>query len=101
MKKRTFYFILLLVVLLGGYFLALYLNNRSFKDENKQDILKLMDKLSKIEIDEEALKEQAKEIYGKVKDYVIKLEEQGVFEKIWDAIVTFFKSLFEIFKSVE
>lgn len=70
-------------------------------EENKQDILALMDKLSKIDIDEEALKEQAKEIYGKVKDYVIKLEEQGVFEKIWDAIVTFFKSIFEIFKSVE
>lgn len=70
-------------------------------EENKQDILALMDKLSKINIDEEALKEQAKEIYGKVKDYVIKLEEQGVFEKIWDAIVTFFKSIFEIFKSVE
>ena len=70
-------------------------------EENKQDILALMDKLSKIDIDEEALKEQAKEIYGKVKDYVIKLEEQGVFENIWDAIVTFFKSIFEIFKSVE
>ena len=70
-------------------------------EENKQDILALMDKLSKIDIDEEALKEQAKEIYGKVKAYVIKLEEQGVFEKIWDAIVTFFKSIFEIFKSVE
>ena len=43
-------------------------------EENKQDILALMDKLSKIDIDEEALKEQAKEIYGKVKDYVIKLK---------------------------
>ena len=70
-------------------------------DENKEDILNLMDKISQIDIDEEALKEQAKEIYGKVKDYVIKLEEQGVFEKIWDALVTFFKSIFEIFKNVE
>lgn len=59
MKKRVFYFIVLLVILLGGYFLASYLNDRSQKEENE----KYEDYTPQEEISEEQYRETIVNLY--------------------------------------
>lgn len=73
-------------------------------EEDRQLILDLMQKLSEVDIDFEALKEQAKDLYNRIKD--IDLSEYGIteesvkgfFAQIADFLSNFFaklKSLFE------
>ena len=73
--------------------------------ENKRDALvDMMEKVSKEDVDVDAIKEQAGEIYDKLKDAGIDLsnvDTKGLVEKIgdffagiFDAIVDFFKGLF-------
>lgn len=64
-------------------------------EEDRQAILQLMEKIGKLDLDIESLKEQAKNLYDKIEDLGLKLdinEEQvkGFFEKLID----FFKNLF-------
>ncbi len=58
--------------------------------ENRQKIMKLMKKIGTLDLDVNKLKQQAKDVYGKLSDLGISLEKQGFFEKL----KRFFLSLF-------
>lgn len=74
-------------------------------DEDIENLVDLMEKISKEDIDVDAIKEQAEEIYDKLKDAGIDLgnvdtdglldKVGNVFAKIFNAIVDFFKGLFD------
>ena len=64
-------------------------------DEDRQEIVDLMDKIKGLDIDVDSLKEQAKDLYDKIDDLGLKLvwnqeKVQGFFSKI----IEFFKNLF-------
>ena len=64
-------------------------------DEDRQEIVALMDKIKGLDIDVDSLKEQAKDLYDKIDDFGLKLDwnqekVQGFFSKI----IEFFKNLF-------
>ena len=64
-------------------------------DEDRQEIVALMDKIKGLDIDVDSLKEQAKDLYDKIDDLGLKLDwnqekVQGFFSKI----IEFFKNLF-------
>lgn len=64
-------------------------------DEDRQEIVALMDKVKGLDIDVDSLKEQAKDLYDKIDDLGLKLDwnqekVQGFFSKI----IEFFKNLF-------
>ena len=64
-------------------------------DEDRQEIVDLMDKIKGLDIDVDSLKEQAKDLYDKIDDLGLKLDwnqekVQGFFSKI----IEFFKNLF-------
>ena len=64
-------------------------------DEDRQEIVALMDKIMGLDIDVDSLKEQAKDLYDKIDDLGLKLDwnqekVQGFFSKI----IEFFKNLF-------
>lgn len=67
----------------------------SLSEEDRQAIIELMEKIDKLDLDIDSLKEQAKNLYDKIEDLGLKLdinEEQvkGFFQKLID----FFKNLF-------
>ena len=62
--------------------------------------MKLMEKIDGLNLDVETLKEQAKDLYGKIEDLGLKLdinkeEVEGFFQKIINAIKEFFAGLTE------
>lgn len=64
-------------------------------EEDRQAIVKLMEKIDNLNLDVDTLKEQAKDLYGKIEDLGLKLDinkeqVQGFFEKI----ISFIKELF-------
>ena len=64
-------------------------------EEDRQAIVKLMEKIENLDLDINSLKEQAKNLYDKIEDLGLKLdinqeEVKGFFEKI----IEFFKNLF-------
>lgn len=64
-------------------------------EEDRQVIVKLMEKIDNLNLDVDTLKEQAKDLYGKIEDLGLKLDinkeqVQGFFEKI----ISFIKELF-------
>ena len=64
-------------------------------DEDRQEIVALMDKIKGLDIDVDSLKEQAKDLFDKIDDLGLKLDwnqekVQGFFSKI----IEFFKNLF-------
>lgn len=64
-------------------------------EEDRQAIVKLMEKIDNLNLDVYTLKEQAKDLYGKIEDLGLKLDinkeqVQGFFEKI----ISFIKELF-------
>ena len=69
-------------------------------EEDRQAIVKLMEKIDGLNLDVETLKEQAKDLYGKIEDLGLKLdinkeEVEGFFQKIINAIKEFFAGLTE------
>lgn len=69
-------------------------------DETKQSILDLMDKVSDINIDTEAIKDQAENIYNNIKDYTQELESSGVFQTIVASVKNFLNAIIDFFKNL-
>lgn len=68
-------------------------------DEDIQKLTSLLEKISKLDIDVDALKEQAKKLYDKIKDLDIDTDGiwegiKGFFSGLWDSITGFFDGLF-------
>lgn len=63
-------------------------------DEDVQRITALMDKINDLDIDFNQVKDQLKDVTGKLKTVLTSEEAQGFFSKLWSAIMAFFKALF-------
>lgn len=69
----------------------------TLSDEEVQAVVTLMQKIATLDIDEDALKTQASELYNKLKDLGIDIQDEGFQEKVkavFEAIVDFFRGLF-------
>ena len=65
-------------------------------EEEKQTIISLMKKISELDLDIDSMKQQAKDLFNKLEDMGIDKEQaKNFFQKIIDAIVDFFKGLFD------
>ena len=65
-------------------------------EEEKQTIISLMKKISDLDLDIDSMKQQAKDLFNKLEDMGIDKEQaKNFFQKIIDAIVDFFKGLFD------
>jgi uncharacterized protein YpuA (DUF1002 family) len=67
-------------------------------DSQRTQISELMTKISALDIDKEALKSQAKELYNSLKDMGIDLEDAGVRAKLEDIFVSVIELLKSFFK---
>lgn len=71
--------------------------------EDVDQIVDLMEKISKVDIDVDAIKEQAGAIYDKLKDAGIDLgnvDTKGLFEKIGDVFANIFEAIVDFFKGL-
>ena len=74
--------------------------NIDLSDEQVQELIKLMNKISKLDLDVDALAKQAEELYEKLKGMGLDLdnidtEKVGNFiTRFFDSIVSFFSNLF-------
>ncbi|HCJ07879.1 MAG TPA: DUF1002 domain-containing protein [Lachnospiraceae bacterium] len=67
----------------------------SVTDEEKQTIISLMKKISKLDLNIDSMKEQAKDLFNKLEDMGIDKEQaKNFFQKIIDALQSFFNSIF-------
>lgn len=67
----------------------------SITDEEKQTIISLMKKISKLDLNIDSMKEQAKDLFNKLEDMGIDKEQaKNFFQKIIDALQSFFNSIF-------
>ncbi|MBR1866223.1 MAG: DUF1002 domain-containing protein [Lachnospiraceae bacterium] len=67
----------------------------SITEDEKQTIISLMKKISKLDLDVDSMKEQAKELFNKLEDMGIDKEQaKNFFQKIIEAIQRFFDGLF-------
>lgn len=72
--------------------------NVSLSNEEKQAITDLMQKIASLNIDKDALKTQAGELYNKLKDMGIDIQDKGFQDKMrtfFEAIVDFVRGLFQ------
>ena len=75
----------------------------TLSDGMKEKMVCLMQKISGLDLNLDHIKEQAKGVYGKLKDMGVDLDDASgmlskigdFFSKIWDALVNFFKGLFK------
>lgn len=75
----------------------------TLSDGMKEKMVSLMQKISGLDLNLDHIKEQAKDVYGKLKDMGVDLDDASgmlskigdFFSKIWDALVNFFKGLFK------
>lgn len=68
----------------------------SITEDEKSAIISLMQKISELDLDIDSMKEQAKDLFNKLEDMGIDKEQaKGFFQKIIDAIQSFFNDLFE------
>lgn len=73
------------------------------KSEDVDQIVDLMEKVSKVDIDVDAIKEQAGAIYDKLKDAGIdlgKVDTKGLFEKVGDVFANIFEAIVDFFKGL-
>lgn len=74
--------------------------NIDLTDAQTEKIVKLMQKIRKLDIDPEALEQQAKDVYDKLKDMGLDFDSVdvqgfwGIIKRFFDAILDFFLSLF-------
>ena len=67
----------------------------SVTEEEKQTIISLMKKISKLDLDIDSMKEQAKDLFNKLEDMGIDKEQaKNFFQKILEALQNFFNSIF-------
>lgn len=67
----------------------------SITDEEKQTIISLMKKISKLDLNIDSMKAQAKDLFNKLEDMGIDKEQaKNFFQKIIDALQSFFNSIF-------
>ena len=67
----------------------------SVTDEEKQTSISLLKKLSKLDLNIDSMKEQAKDLFNKLEDMGIDKEQaKNFFQKIIDALQSFFNSIF-------
>ncbi len=65
-------------------------------EEEKQTIISLMKKISKLDLDIDSMREQAKDMFNKLEDMGIDKEQaKNFFQKIWEALKNFFDGLFD------
>lgn len=65
-------------------------------EDEKKTIISLMKKISELDLDIDSMKQQAKDLFNKLEDMGIDKEQaKNFFQKIIDAIVDFFKGLFD------
>lgn len=67
-------------------------------DSQRNQISSLMTKISGLDLDKEALKSQAKELYNSLKDMGIDLDDAGIRAQIKDIFVSFIELLKSFFK---
>lgn len=72
--------------------------NITLSDSQRSQISSLMGKISGLNIDKEALKSQAKELYNSLKDMGIDLDDAGVRAQIKDIFVSFIELLKSFFQ---
>jgi len=70
----------------------------TLSDSQRSQISSLMTKISGLDIDKEALKSQAKELYNSLKDMGIDLDDAGVRAQIKDIFVSFIELLKSFFQ---
>lgn len=71
--------------------------------EDVDQIVDLMEKISKVDIDVDAIKEQAGAIYDKLKDAGVDLgnvDTKGLFEKVGDVFASIFEAIVGFFKGL-
>lgn len=75
--------------------------NLSLSDKQVEQVTGLMDKISKLDIDTDALKEQAGELYNRLKEFGSEVDTEGFmagignfFSNIFSAIAGFFSGIF-------
>lgn len=67
----------------------------SITDTEKESIISLMQKIGELDLDIDNMKEQAGELFDKLEEMGINKEStKNFFQKIWEAIKSFFDSLF-------
>lgn len=67
----------------------------SVTDSEKQSIISLMKKVSKLDLDVDSMREQATELFNKLEDMGIDKEQaKNFFQKIIDALTDFFSNIF-------
>lgn len=67
----------------------------SITDTEKESIISLMQKIGELDLDIDSMKEQAGELFDKLEEMGINKEStKNFFQKIWEAIKSFFDSLF-------
>ena len=67
----------------------------SIADTEKESIISLMQKIGELDLDIDSMKEQAGELFDKLEEMGINKEStKNFFQKIWEAIKSFFDSLF-------
>ena len=74
--------------------------NLNISDEDVENIVDMMEKVSKIDIDVDAITEQAKGIYDKLKDAGVdfsKVDTSGLFDKIGSFFAGIFKAIADFF----
>lgn len=64
--------------------------------ENK--VLDLMDKMKTVNLDEDTVKEQAKDVYNSIKGYAEKFENTGVLSEAAQKVKSFIQSIIDFFK---
>ena len=65
-------------------------------EEEKQTIISLMKKISKLDLDIDSMRAQAKDLFNKLEDMGIDKEQaKNFFQKIWEALKNFFDGLFD------
>lgn len=71
--------------------------------EDVDQIVDLMDKISKVDVDVDAIKEQAGAIYDRLKDAGVDLgnvDTKGLFEKVGDVFANIFQAIVDFFKGL-
>lgn len=71
--------------------------NITINQETKNQIINLMINIESLNLDPNAIKQQAQNIYNEISVYLGDLNDSGFFDQIWQSIVNFFQSIGRFF----